>query len=366
MKTGTDDARSTISGIPTTDPASLTSELADLSARHGLPEPNEGYFSANDGAAIRYSHWSASSVRRQGSVLYLNGRTEFIEKTVETYAILCQSGFDVWTLDWRGQGLSTRPLDDREKGHVTDYQYYLDDLHQFIIDVTDLPEKRGKTIMLAHSMGGHIGLRHLHDHPGLFDAAAFSAPMFDISVNKAPLRWLNATITGLGHGKRYALGTGPFRFIYNAPDVPSDNGGIDDYRARIESFRVLTHDAKRFMEIQRMIRVNPVLALGGPTAEWLDATFRSINLTWTKGYAEDIETPVLIVGGGLDQVVVTKRQREMASRLPSGEFQVFDQAAHELLVECDDVRLMFFRAFEDFTGCSLDLPLPDMSSCVRP
>jgi lysophospholipase len=341
------------------------SGLKALSAEHGLPSPEEGYFDARDGTSIRYARWRAAGSSRQGTVLQLSGRTEFIEKTIETIDILCRSGLDIWTLDWRGQGLSGRALADPDKGHVTDYQDYLDDLDQFVNEITDLPAREGKTIMLAHSMGGHIGLRYLHDRPGLVDKAVFSAPMLDLSVNKAPIRWLNAAITGFGYGDRYAIGTKPFRFIYKAPNDPSDNGNIEDYRAQIGRFKSLTHDAKRFMKIQQMIRQNPALALGGPTTDWLDATFHSINLTWKKGYAEAIETPVLIIGGGRDEIVVTKRQEEMARRLPNGKFQVFEEAAHELLIECDDVRLGFLRAFADFTGCSLNLPEPDMSHCVR-
>ena len=341
------------------------SALPQLSSAQGLPAPVERYLDMRDGTRIRFAHWPAAKGGRQGAVLCLNGRTEFIEKTMDVYGILHRSGLDVWTLDWRGQGRSSRALDDPDKGHVTDYQDYLDDLHTLIGAATDLGEKRGKTLMLGHSMGGHIGLRYLHDHPGLFDAAAFSAPMIDIAVNRAPLRALNAAIVGLGFGGAYALGMKPFRFIYANPDDPSDNGDADVYRTRIADFRILTHDAAKFMEIQRLIRADPTLALGGPTAAWLDATFRSINLTWSPGYAEAIDTPVLMIGGGRDQVVVTKRQKVMAKRLPRGAFQVIDRAAHELLVECDDVRAEFLTGVAAFAGIDLELPPLDMSGCVR-
>ncbi|NJO38497.1 MAG: alpha/beta hydrolase, partial [Rhizobiales bacterium] len=310
-------------------------------------------------------HWPAAEPGRQGSVLYLNGRTEFIEKTVDACAILGRSGLDVWTVDWRGQGLSTRPLADAHKGHVTDYQLYLDDLDRFVREVTDLTARRGRIIMLAHSMGGHIGLRYLHDHPGLFDAAVFSAPMIDIAVNTAALRWLNAAIVGLGFGERYAPGTGRFRFVYANPEDPSDNGEIEDYRRRIDAVRILTHDVGKFREIQRLLRANPSLTLGGPTAAWLNATFQSINLTWSPGYADAIETPVLMIGGGRDRVVVTARQEALARRLPNGRFQRIDQAAHELLVECDDVRSAFFQALADFAAVRIDQPPIDLGSCVR-
>ena len=344
------------------------SALADLSAKNGLPAPNEDYFTAADGARIRYAHWQTSNERRQGTVLYLNGRTEFIEKTVDVYGILCRNGLDVWTMDWRGQGLSTRALADREKGHVADYQLFLDDLHHFIGDVTDLPDRsddQGRTVLLAHSMGGHLGFRYLHDHPGLFDAAVFSAPMIDIPVNRAPLRWLNAAIVGFGFGEGYALGTGNFQPIFENPENPADNGTIEDYQRLIRRFQELSHDAGKRMQSERMLRDNPALALGGPTAAWLDATFRSINLTWSSGYAEAIDTPVLIIGGGRDRVVVTARQEMMAKRLSKGRFHMIDKAAHEILMECDDVRFAFLERAADFADIRIEQPTIDMSCCIR-
>ncbi len=339
--------------------------LSDLSARNGLPAPNEGYVTAADGTRLRYAHWRTPNEQRQGSILYLNGRTEFIEKTTDVYGILCRSGLDVWTFDWRGQGLSTRALADPEKGHVTDYQHYLDDLDQVIRDVSDLGSTSGKRILLAHSMGGHIGLRHLHDRPEFFDCAVFSAPMIDIAVNNAPLRMVTRTLIALGLGERYAPGTKGFRFIFENPDDPSDNGTLDDYRQRRKTFDILTQDAKKFMEIQRHIRINPALALGGPTAGWLDATFRSINHTWAPGYAEAIDTPVLMVAGGRDRVVDNARQEAMTKRLPNGQFHMIDNAAHELLVECDDVRSDFLERVAAFADITIELPGIDMSGCIR-
>jgi len=341
------------------------SEIRRLSERLGLPEPIESDYAASDGTKFRYVVWRTAVENRLGGVLYLNGRTEFIEKTMATYALLVKSGLDVWTLDWRGQGLSERALADPQKGHISDYQVYLNDLDQFVSEITDLTSRPGKKIMLAHSMGGHIGLRYLHDRRDIFDYAVFSAPMIDLPVNNLLLRMINHLLIWLGCGKRYALGTKPFKFVYENPDDASDNGEIGDYRARIKQFEMLTGDAGKFMEIQRILRENPALALGGPTATWLDATFRSINLTWRKAYAEAIITPVLIVGGGRDRVVVTSRQEEMAMRMPNATFLKVEKAAHEFLVECDDARLTFLEAFAKFTGVPMPLPPADMAGCAR-
>ena len=49
--------------------------------------------------------------RPRGTVVLLTGRGEFIEKyATEVVGELLERGFAVVALDWRGQGLSDRPL----------------------------------------------------------------------------------------------------------------------------------------------------------------------------------------------------------------------------------------------------------------
>lgn len=354
-----------VPSAPFDDHDQPVSHLITRSVARGLPRPVEAYMTAKDGAKIRYAHWRTPKAESQGVVLFLSGRTEFIEKAIDSYALLIESGFDLWSFDWRGQGLSQRSLADPHKGHIDDYQTYLDDLEQFIHDISDLPARHDKKLILAHSMGGHVGLRFLHDHPGLIDAAVLSAPMIDISVNKPSLRRLNHLISRLGLGKNYALGTGPYRPIYENPADLRDNGTIDDYKRLVETYQDLSRDARKRAEIERHVRENPNLALGGPTAAWLDATFRSINLTWTAGYAEEIATPVLMIGGGRDTTVVTARQAEMTKRMPKGAFCLIEEGGHELLVECDDVYRQFFDALRRWADVDIrDVPI-DMTDCIR-
>ncbi len=337
--------------------AAPKSELANLSTRYGLPCPTEAFWKARDGARLRYAHWKSQAVPRRGSLLFLNGRTEFIEKAIRSYAILVQSGLDLWTLDWRGQGLSERPLADPHKGHIADYQTYLDDLDQFVREIAELPDSQGKTLLLGHSMGGHLGLRYIHDHLGIIDSAVLLAPMIDIPVNRAPLRGLNRIIKWLGFGNSYALGTSRFKPIFKNPADPSDNGSIEDYRALLPRYEELSRDPAMRAEVEHYIRDNQALALGGPTSTWLDATFRSINITLAPGYAETIETPVLLIGGGHDLVVVNAQQKRLAARLRRSKFQLIKQGAHELLMECPDIRQEVFTAFSVWTGVEIQATL---------
>src|SRR5689334_11979155 len=67
-------------------------------------------------ALLRYALWSARGTSR-GTILLLTGRGEFLEKyATEVVGELLDRGFAVAAIDWRGQGLSDRPLPDHDAG----------------------------------------------------------------------------------------------------------------------------------------------------------------------------------------------------------------------------------------------------------
>ncbi len=72
------------------------------------------------------SAWATGPQRTaKGTVLLFPGRTEYIEKYGRAARDLYQRGFATLTVDWRGQGLADRMLEDARIGHVhyfTDYQ----------------------------------------------------------------------------------------------------------------------------------------------------------------------------------------------------------------------------------------------------
>ena len=83
------------------------------------------------------------------------GRAEFIEKYFETVRELRARGFAVATLDWRGQGLSERALDDPRKGTSKTFPQYERDLDVFMNEVV-LPDCPPPHFAIAHSMGGAV------------------------------------------------------------------------------------------------------------------------------------------------------------------------------------------------------------------
>ncbi|KPJ78387.1 MAG: hypothetical protein AMJ54_04015 [Deltaproteobacteria bacterium SG8_13] len=292
-----------------------------------------GSFSTGDGFSIRYGIWSAKNDRCRGCVLLLNGRKEFLEKYRETIAELNERGFEVFSIDWRGQGLSTRLVADRLKGHVRSYADYLQDLNQFVEQFV-LPAGNRPLIILAHSMGAHIALRFLHQKPDIVDRAVLTSPMTDIRTAPYPRRLA-------GMLARFALAAG-----MSETYLPGATGRS----ALKRSFEgnPLTSDPRRFTVERDAFSANPDLALGGPTFGWLAATLESISLTQGAGFLEAITIPVLMVAAGRDAVVCGASQRRACSRLPNCRFFLLEDARHEVLMECDRIRAAFWKAFDRF------------------
>ena len=87
---------------------------------------------ASGNALLRYACWNAPGTAR-GTVVLLTGRGEFIEKyATEVTGELLQRGFSVAALDWRGQGLSDRPLSEHDAGHIDNFSTYIADLKLFL------------------------------------------------------------------------------------------------------------------------------------------------------------------------------------------------------------------------------------------
>jgi len=271
-----------------------------------------------------------------GICLLLNGQTEFIEKYFEVIDELRGRGFSVATFDWRGQGGSDRLLPDRRKAHVEDFAAYDQDLDTVIRDLANpmAAQARVPMIAMAHSMGGNILLRRLHDVQNEFGAAILCAPLLGINPRGAPW-WLV---------ERLAL-----HLNRKAPS-PDFVWGMADRDPLKLSFteQLVTSDPERYARTQALLAANPELRLNGPTWGWLAAALHAIALTRSPGYAEAIQTPALFLGAGHDRICDTDAMAAFAARLPHAQCLKIAGAEHEILMERDVFRAQFWSAFDAF------------------
>jgi lysophospholipase len=258
-----------------------------------------------------------------GAVVICPGFREVIEKYFEVTKEMAGLGFSVWIMDWHGQGGSDRFLDDNpQKMYNEGYEEHIDTLRQFASEVVQTAS--GRVFLLAHSMGAHIGLRCMKEHPGIFDKAVMTSPMFDIKtpgfvrpVARVIIYWANR----LHWLKKYAPGG-------------------RDWSARDEMFagNIKTSDPTRFRAVAEIMSEKPELKMGLPTYGWVFHTFESCNILNKESYLKEIKTPVLMGIAGDDQIVESGAEVRACKLMPACTAVEIPQARHEIWMERDDLR----------------------------
>jgi len=283
----------------------------------GAPGPQTVWRHADDRVRLRIALWPGGA---RGTVLLFPGRTEHVEKYEAVAAALAGAGFAVAGIDWRGQGLSDRLASPTSMGHVRRFGDYQRDVAALVAaaQAAALPRPWH---LLAHSMGGAIGLRALHR--GLpVASAAFSAPMWGIAIpkEKRARAWVFSTLARLLHvDARFTPGEVPDCYAATAPFEGN----------------ALTSDRDRYLATQAQLRAHPQLALGGVSLGWLGAALwetRALARLPAPGL------PALAFLGSAESVVEPAPVRGLMARWERGELIEFPGARHELLMETDPVR----------------------------
>ena len=296
------------------------------------PNGNIRLETAPDGTLLRIGHWPSFPGARR--VVLCHGRIEFLEKYNEVIGELHSRGFEIWSMDWRGQGLSGRTTDNPKKGHISDFQSYIEDLQWFLGLMGD--DSAPETILIGHSMGGHVVLRALLSGQVTVDRAIIPAPMIDLPMKKfvsTAVAVLCRAACMAGLGTRYVIGFG---------DNDPARGMFDD--------NPLTRDRDRFAAIHAATETTPGAEMGGPTFGWLNAAFNSIGALRTLSHSATAPCPILLCTAMGDVVVSVEAQHAFGDLQPSCTQIRFENAAHEILQETDAVRNRFWAAFDCFTA----------------
>ncbi|MBL8629821.1 MAG: alpha/beta hydrolase [Rhodospirillaceae bacterium] len=297
---------------------------------HYLLEPPAlrwGQFRCNDGIQLRTC--SLQPAEAWADAVLVGGFAEFIEKYFELMTDLATAGIAVWSFDWRGQGLS-----DRSGTHAVPRNFARDvnDLAAYANHIT--PRQRPR-VLIAHSMGGAIGLRTLATHPGLFDAAVLSAPMVGVSTAGLPL-WLAHTIAAGG----VALG-------FSNALIPGLAGSALDQDIRVVDSQT-SHDPIRSTLMQQWFRANPALTVDGVSFGWYDSALRFCQSFSDLSPFRHVTTPVLLGTTGHDVFVRNGPIDDVARALPHATRRHYPDAKHELFHERDDIRTDWVNAVITF------------------
>ena len=287
---------------------------------------------ARDGWPLR-TYVQPAVGKARGSILWLGGRGDIVEKYIETLDGWSRAGWSITSFDWRGQGGSGRVGGNPNVGHIDDYATWIDDLAEFYAKWAG--HEPGPHVVMGHSMGGHLLLRTLVEKRIAPDRVVLVAPMlgFETGIIPFPVAfWVSRVMAKIRNELRPA-------WKHNEKPSPP-NASRRAY---------LSHDKDRYDDELWWKEKYPSLALGPPSWRWLASAYSSIAGMNRAGAVEHITTPVLILCAEEDQLVSAKAIHKFAVRLPNVTLVVFgDDTAHEILREADGPRNRALAAISEF------------------
>lgn len=294
-----------------------------------FPGPEGGtahWAMTSDGKRIRVGAWPLQGAK--GTVLLFPGRTEYIEKYGETARELAKRGLATIAIDWRGQGLADRMLPDPLVGHVDAFQDYQKDVAAMMRAARMLGLPR-PFFLLAHSMGGCIGLRAVME--GLpVQSAAFTGPMWGIYI-KPHLKFVAGALSTLmpkfGKGHLLPPGSTTQPYVQAAP--------FDD--------NMLTSDVEMYDMMRDQLTAHPELALGGPSYVWLrEALAETAHLS--ERAAPNL--PAVAWMGTNERIVDMPRVEARMENWKGGRLEIIEGGQHEVLMEGIEMREPIFDGIQ--------------------
>jgi lysophospholipase len=304
----------------------------------GPPTGAACWVKTSDDVRIRVGHWHPAKSAR-GTVLMFPGRTEYIEKYADTAREMAARGFAMLAIDWRGQGLADRLLADHRLGHVVHFTDYQKDIAAALRAARELDLPR-PFHLLAHSMGGAIGLRAVMEGLSV-QSCVFTGPMWGINVPplKRPASWAMAHGAPLfGRGAYLMPSTSYESYVLEAPFQGN----------------FLTTDQGMYRMMQAQLRAHPDLGLGGPSVQWMSQALQECRLL---GGRASPDVPCLTFLGTREKIVALHAVRERMKDWPRGTLEQVSGAEHEVLMETPKIRAHVYERIDNlFSGAPDSTP----------
>jgi len=216
---------------------------------------------------------------------------------------LNEVGYEVYSLDHQGHGYS-----DGERVYVENFEDYAVDFNTYVEKVSSSsPHINVPNILLAHSLGGTIGLLAVHLKPNAFKTAIFSAPAGKVDPKVA---------------KPYLVAiAGVLATLVPKMEIPGD--------------KIDPEDVSRDLAIVKLYREDPLIYHGAIKARFGHESLMAIEKIRTQT-VYDITIPILIMHGTKDKIILLEGSQyiyDNAHKTQEKKLKIYDGLYHELLNE---------------------------------
>lgn len=275
-----------------------------------------------------------SDMAPRANVTLLTGWSECFLKYADIIKTMYELGFNIYTYDHQSQGLSGRWLAESQSTYIEDFDDYVEDLlffQTYVVnkDASGDLEKRLPCYLLAHSMGGLVGLMAMARQPSLFARCAMTAPMirnkcgmksldYQYPLPQELVFWLTRFMHFITMGSAHSIG-----FDIERPENPLKLG-------------VTTYDIDHLHDWQLLRRRYPHIMSTCVTNDWTLAAIKGQKKFHTM--FRRVRTNTLIIGASDDRFVHNRALKKFVKDAPNALLLHAPDACHELLFEKPAVR----------------------------
>lgn len=293
-----------------------------------------GYLDGLENTSLYYETYIKED--RKGTIVLVHGLGESLEKYDEMIYYFVNMGYSVFAMEHRGHSRSGRLGMDETQVNIESFDYYVEDLKNFI-DTIVLPEAEGDRMYLfGHSMGGCISARFLETYTDYFDAAVLCAPMLDIDSGNVPsflAKMIAHVASKTKYADKYILGKGPYTDIYSYEEA-------------------YTTSEARYKRAWQTRIDEEVTQMGDGSFRWLSESYNAIKKAISKSEVSKIQVPVLLFQGGQDSLVCPEGQNTFVKNVPNCSMIRYEDAKHEVYGETDVILADFLKNIFGFYNSS--------------
>ncbi len=284
--------------------SSNMSRINDITSRFVIKTTRD----AKDTMDLRYGlHWQGPG-EPERYVVFLNGRTEWLEK----YSYLAEdlqlpAGTAFLTMDHRGQGASGGA-----RCYVDSYDSFTSDAGKVVHEVVG----KRPYVLMGHSMGGLISLLATLQGQLRPSALVLASPLLGLPDKPVPRRLAQ-----------------PLASLLSTVGLGGVSSGVGRFASIPFESNILTHDAELY---ERMLS-SPYREVGA-TFGWVAATFAATTTVYRPDVLAKLKAPTLVLGGSAEAVVDPRCFQDWvqaASQHASADVQLrlLPGARHELFSE---------------------------------
>ncbi len=290
----------------------------------------EGYMTFEGGRKLHYEYYLCPEAK--GSIVISHGFTESAEKFREMDYYFLQAGYNVFAIDHRGHGFSSREVEDPRVAHVEHFSDYVGDFNAYVENVVRVHSGDLPLFLFSHSMGGAVAALYIQQYPDVFQKAILSSPMISPKTAGFP-HWVTRAMTSafIVIGKRKQL---VFTEKGFDPDKTYERSN-DTSEARFQYY----YDKRKN---------TPEYQTDGASYNWVNESLKIIPKMLDPQNCAGVKTKVLLFQPAIDDVVEMEPQAEFVSKIPGAKLMKIPASKHEIYLSVNEAMEPYLQAIFAF------------------